>query len=287
MHIKLTLFFFLMFTNILLFAQSMSYTTFKGKAYKYPSQMKYIQFEEDYHDRYPLLSEFSWDSIHVDQRDTDKGFPDVDYQGAFGIMFSSVLTIETTSMYRFAITSDDGSIVWIDGKKVLDNDYSNGMHMKEDTIALRPGDYRVKVWYYQAYPTMFGVIYESNPVVGEVKFDIDTITIDHDFLFEIGRKDLKEGSSLYLDRIGQVVLSYPQVKISIVGHTDDLGRPEKNLKLSWLRAESVKKYLMANFEHTGAIYSTKGVGETVPIANNDLAEGRAKNRRVEILIEGY
>lgn len=267
--------------------QEMSYTPFKGKVYKYPSQLKYIPFQDDYADRYPLIKEFSWDSIHVDQRDTDKGFPDVDCKGAFGIMFTSVLSIDTTSMYRFAITSDDGSIVWLDGEKIIDNDFSKGMHTKEDTLALRPGEYKMNIWYYQAYPTMFGVIYESQPVDAEVKWDIDTISLSQDLLFDLGSSQLNKKSDYLLDSLSQLLMSYENVKVRIVGHTDNIGSLQSNIILSQRRADSIREYLQEHVDQTGVIYYTRGRGETMPIANNDTRKGRARNRRVEILIEGF
>lgn len=268
-------------------SQSMSYTLFKGKVYKYPNKMKYIKFEEDYKNLYPLLNELVWDSIHVTQRDTDEGFPDVNRKGAFGIMFTSVLEIKETSMYRFAVTSDDGSILWIDDQKVIDNDFSNGMHMKDDTIALRPGNYNIKLWYYQAYPTMFGIIYESEPVEGEVTFQMDTILLDQDLLFHIGQSDVLTESGYLLDTLGQKLIDYKQVNVHIIGHTDNIGDTESNLSLSQRRADSIRDYLLSHIDHNGVKYITRGLGESSPLHNNSTAEGRAKNRRVEILIEGY
>ena len=64
-------------------------------------------------------------------------FSDVDRNVTLGIKCKTVLSIEEISMYRFAVTSDDGSTVWIDEKKIIDNDFSEGMHMKADIIALR------------------------------------------------------------------------------------------------------------------------------------------------------
>ncbi len=287
MKIHLLLFFFVISVVSLLHGQSMNYTLFKGKVYKCPNQLKYEKFTEDYESLYPLLNEFSWDSINISQRDTDLGFPDVDRKGAFAIMFSTVLTIDKTSMYRFAITSDDGSIVWLDGEKIIDNDFSDGMHMKADTVALRPGDYAVKIWYYQAYPTMFGVIYESGPVSGDIKFDVDTVSLDQDLLFNVGSSRMIRGSEYLLDSIGQVLLTYEKVKINIIGHTDNTGTPERNLTLSQRRADRIRDFLLSRIDHKGAIYSTRGLGETVPIVSNATQEGRAQNRRVEIMIEGY
>lgn len=274
-------------SSFLLIGQTMTYTLFKGKVYKYPNKRKYVKFEEDYADKYPLLNELTWDSIHVEQRDVDQGFPGVTRNGAFGIMFDAVLTVEETSMYRFAITSDDGSLLWINDELRIDNDFSNGMHLKADTIALRPGNHDIRLWYYQAYPTMFGFIFESEPVEGDVYFEADTILLDQDLLFDIGSSHLQSEGFPLLDSLNILLTQYEQADVSIVGHTDNIGEDAYNLKLSERRAEKIRDYLLKNKSHIGVRYITKGKGKAEPIASNDTEEGRAKNRRVEILVEGY
>ncbi len=69
------------------------------------------------------------------------------------------------------------------------------------------------------------------------------------------------------------------------GHTDAFGSDETNLMLSQERADAVRKYLLANMrdlsrEDVGAV----GFGESRPVANNETAEGRAKNRRIDVVI---
>ena len=73
--------------------------------------------------------------------------------------------------------------------------------------------------------------------------------------------------------------------IEIIGHTDDKGDERDNMSLSKLRAASVRDYLISNGVDASKMITT-GMGETRPIASNDTKEGRAKNRRVEILVLG-
>ena len=73
----------------------------------------------------------------------------------------------------------------------------------------------------------------------------------------------------------------------MVGYTDNIGTSESNLILSQSRADSIRDFFLSHIDHRGAQYITKGIGESFPIDNNDTPEGRAKNRRVEILIERY
>ncbi|MBD3810556.1 MAG: OmpA family protein, partial [Sulfuricurvum sp.] len=86
-----------------------------------------------------------------------------------------------------------------------------------------------------------------------------------------------------LDDIANVMVKYPETKIEVQGHTDSIGDNNTNLSLSQLRAQSVTSYLTAKGVDSNRIRSV-GFGETMPIASNDTAEGREKNRRVEIKI---
>jgi outer membrane protein OmpA-like peptidoglycan-associated protein len=73
--------------------------------------------------------------------------------------------------------------------------------------------------------------------------------------------------------------------IEIVGHTDNKGNDEDNMKLSLARANAVRDYLISQEVPSYKMLAT-GVGATMPVASNDSAEGRAKNRRVQVLILG-
>lgn len=73
---------------------------------------------------------------------------------------------------------------------------------------------------------------------------------------------------------------YPDVKVSIEGHTDNTGKPEANQKLSENRSAAVKTYLVGKGINADRL-STKGYGADQPIEDNKTAAGKAKNRRVE------
>jgi outer membrane protein OmpA-like peptidoglycan-associated protein len=70
----------------------------------------------------------------------------------------------------------------------------------------------------------------------------------------------------------------------VEGHTDSYGSDASNLNLSQERADAVKAYLLANMSMDPSRIEAIGYGESKPIANNETAEGRAKNRRIEIVI---
>ena len=77
--------------------------------------------------------------------------------------------------------------------------------------------------------------------------------------------------------------SKPNIKILIIGHTDNTGNPQRNQKLSEARAESLAAYLIAQNINKDRI-KTQGKGDTMPVATNGTEEGRRWNRRTEVFL---
>ena len=102
-------------------------------------------------------------------------------------------------------------------------------------------------------------------------------------LFETGSDVIVSSSFQSLDELAKVLRNNPTYKLYIEGHTDNVGDDEANLDLSKRRAISVKNYLTAKGVN-GAHLTTDGFGEARPVDTNDTAEGRKKNRRVEMHI---
>jgi outer membrane protein OmpA-like peptidoglycan-associated protein len=104
-------------------------------------------------------------------------------------------------------------------------------------------------------------------------------------VFATDKAELKPESYPTLDEIGDVLVKWPGLKIEIGGHTDAVASPEYNQELSEKRAEAVLDYLVKKYPDIEKDqYTVKGYGESMPIASNDTAEGRAKNRRVEFKV---
>ncbi len=102
--------------------------------------------------------------------------------------------------------------------------------------------------------------------------------------FEPESFDLTEQSKLILDEAAITINASPEIsKIEVQAHTDYKGSGEANLKLSEKRAASVREYLVSRGVSENRLVA-KGYGESLPIADNKTAEGRAKNRRVELKI---
>jgi outer membrane protein OmpA-like peptidoglycan-associated protein len=99
--------------------------------------------------------------------------------------------------------------------------------------------------------------------------------------FESGSARMQSGSYVELDSIAKVLLANPTTKVEIAGHTDDSGTPADNMRISTLRAEAVRNYLVAKgvpFQQMIA----RGYGATMPRTPDTTPRGRAANRRVEI-----
>ena len=103
--------------------------------------------------------------------------------------------------------------------------------------------------------------------------------------FKFNKADIQAKSHEELERFAAVMQKYPDLKVTIEGHTDNVGGAKYNEKLSQKRAESVKKYLVDRFGIAASRLTAKGYGLTKPIADNKTAAGRQKNRRVEAVTE--
>jgi len=87
-----------------------------------------------------------------------------------------------------------------------------------------------------------------------------------------------------LTRVQDAIALFPESVVSIEGHTDSYGTDGQNLALSMSRAEAVQQYLVANMRLDGERIEAVGLGESEPIANNETREGRARNRRIDVII---
>ena len=106
-----------------------------------------------------------------------------------------------------------------------------------------------------------------------------------DVLFDFGSYTLKPGAREKLAKISGILLAHPGLTLQIEGHTDSVGTDEFNQQLSERRADSVREFLAENGVPASSI-TARGFGKTQPVASNDTAEGRQRNRRVELVVNG-
>ncbi len=101
--------------------------------------------------------------------------------------------------------------------------------------------------------------------------------------FETGKATIKKSSYKILNQIADIFIANPLYHVEIQGHTDNVGKPSMNLRLSEQRARSVLNYLIDRGVPLAQL-TYKGYGDTKPIADNKTSKGRALNRRVEFVI---
>jgi outer membrane protein OmpA-like peptidoglycan-associated protein len=106
-----------------------------------------------------------------------------------------------------------------------------------------------------------------------------------DVLFDTGKYSLKPGAREKLAKVAGILLAYPGLNIEVGGYTDNVGGDAMNQTLSENRAGSVRDYLVQQGVSTGSV-SSKGFGNSLPVASNDSSAGRQQNRRVELLVSG-
>jgi outer membrane protein OmpA-like peptidoglycan-associated protein len=105
-----------------------------------------------------------------------------------------------------------------------------------------------------------------------------------DVLFATGRSEVKVGSASNLNKLVAFLNKYPDRKVQIEGHTDNVGSLDSNQGLSQRRAESVKSYLVQQGISAQRL-SASGMGESQPVSDNESESGRQQNRRVVAIID--
>jgi outer membrane protein OmpA-like peptidoglycan-associated protein len=99
--------------------------------------------------------------------------------------------------------------------------------------------------------------------------------------FHTDSADLTDQSLAILDRVAATLAANPDIKVEVAGHTDNQGDADYNVDLSQRRTETVMAYLTAHGVAAESL-TARGYGQTQPVADNATAEGRARNRRVEL-----
>jgi outer membrane protein OmpA-like peptidoglycan-associated protein len=107
--------------------------------------------------------------------------------------------------------------------------------------------------------------------------------VTHGILFDTGSDRLKPESAPVIQAIARGLGTNPNLRLLIEGHTDSVGNAASNLDLSKRRAEAVRAGLVSQFSVDASRLTTAGLGASKPIDSNDTPQGRAQNRRVELV----
>jgi outer membrane protein OmpA-like peptidoglycan-associated protein len=109
------------------------------------------------------------------------------------------------------------------------------------------------------------------------------IRLELNLTFATGQSELPQRAAAPLDALGSSLLQFSESRVLVAGHTDNVGDPIRNRLLSRQRAEAVAAWLVARGVNASRL-QVQGMGSDAPLADNATAEGRARNRRVEITI---
>jgi OmpA-OmpF porin, OOP family len=132
-------------------------------------------------------------------------------------------------------------------------------------------------------PALKGNAYYKDPFVVDVQHLPAKSFILEDCNFETGKTNLQESSFAVLDELVAYLNRKDDERIELGGHTDNVGKPAKNVILSQGRANTVRAYLLTKGIDPARV-TAKGYGMSKPIASNKTAAGKAQNRRTEVKI---
>jgi len=278
------------------------FSTFKGPVYKMPivKQQRGKGFTIGIIERYipdsvknyKVIKEIELETPNIPNSDSVDGFPGhPELTTQFAMLLDSEVTIKVPGCYQFRLKSDDGSILWIDDKKIVDNDGGHAMTTKTDTVRLQAGTYPSKLWYFQGHAAKFGIqltakLIGQSGLCSEPNDNADIkLNLESEILFDSGSFALIPSGEEEIRALCDQISESPAKKIQIIGHTDDIGSSEDNQLLSLKRAQTIKSALQICLSNPEIVFQAIGKGETAPLTLNDSTENRSKNRRVEIVIE--
>ena len=176
--------------------------------------------------------------------------------------------------YENAAKAVGGQVVW---------DLINGSNGGEATLKLHKGGSEIWV-YINAYIYDYTLdIIEKQAMAQEVPMDASGSVAIYGIYFDTAKSDLKPESEPAIDEIAKLLTSNSALKVYIVGHTDMVGDAAANVLLSKARAQSVINALVSKHGIAAARLIAFGNGPYAPVASNKSDDGRAKNRRVELV----
>ncbi len=201
--------------------------------------------------------------------------------------FASAASAQSIDNWR----NGSSELVWKNGSSELcwrDANWTPATAAKDCDGALKPAPAPVPAPVVVAPPPPAPVVVPAPapaPVPAPQPPAATKVTYAADAFFDFNKAVVKaEGKAKLDDLVGKIKGVNLEVIIA-VGHTDSVGTDAYNQKLSVARAEAVKAYLVSKGVEKNRVY-TEGKGEKQPVADNKTAEGRAKNRRVEIEVVG-
>lgn len=258
------------------------FAPFEGEVYRVPKKWRTKGYGP-YLEKSEPFQKVKWNKLDTKDQFTDTPFRDINFDiKSFGVVLHSTMKIDQDGCYAFNLISDDGSRFWINDDLIINHDGDHGMSLKTDTVYIPKGMHKIKLWYYQAYPTNYGFIFEGKyigqcpPPIAVGNFLESKIIFEHD---EYKVKD----SVAFISALQTI--SFNNVdSIHVLGFTNSLGSASYNQQLSQKRADSIASLLKS--AGIQAPILAKGMGEVNEKILDNSIEKNKSNRRVNIKIFG-
>jgi outer membrane protein OmpA-like peptidoglycan-associated protein len=239
--------------------------------------------------------------LNVPLQSFEVGFPGVtDRFEWFALDYRGSFAVPAPGTYRFRLSSDDGSRLLIDGRQVIDNDGIHGGNAVEGEAQLDEGVHAIEVQYFQGPRYEVELVLEWAQPDGEfepldfarygaARFRQQGNRLEAELggsvLFDTNSAELKPQAVVALEELKTAMIDpHPAGRITVEGHTDNVGSDADNQRLSEARAQAVVRWLVQHGVPASRI-TAQGLGETRPAYSNDTPADRAKNRRIEIILE--
>lgn len=238
--------------------------------------------------------------LNIQPQSFTAGFPGVtDRFEWFAIDYQGRIMLPQAGTYTFRLTSDDGSKLFIDGEQVIDNDGIHGPGAADGEATLAAGIHEVRVQYFQGPREEVALVLEWGPDADNLRpLDFAALApaqfrregnrlraeMSGGVLFATNSAELTPAAVTLLGEIKRTMIDpHPNGRITIDGHTDDVGADAANQALSERRAQSVVAWLTAQGVAASRMEAA-GHGETRPKVPNTSDRNRAQNRRIEITV---
>ena len=190
--------------------------------------------------------------------------------------------LQVVRNYTNAIKKIGGQLVyeWDDaGENVVLKVAKNGVETWAHIYASGNGSYTIHLIEKQSMNQ--DVVADANSLMNSIK-ESGKVAV-YGIYFDTGKSTLKPESKPTLEEINKLLKANPDLKLYVVGHTDNTGAYDSNIKLSMDRAASVVNALVSQYSINISRLMACGDGPTSPVDTNDTEEGKALNRRVELV----
>ena len=250
---------------------------FAGELLRLPRIWHRAGFDHYYPDRCVKTGVVSFPRLNFLPRTTAEGFPGPGLDtlvDRFAFLLYSRLTVDSVGCHEFTLASDDGSRLWVADSLLINNDGEHKWTARRDSHHLAPGDYPVRVWYFNAYRPLMGLALRVRrlPATVDCRPRPTRVSLATASLFAFGSATVRPGAAL--DELVARLRPLAGGTVRVIGHTDGRGSADYNQRLSLRRATAVIAYLREELPATALTFVAEGRGATQPLGGPPQADRR-------------